>query len=100
MCENCVPKHWMYEQHMLLSRKRVGRNEDVLYRFTMGSSRICVVEDYGKTGKVHDKTNFAQWKSDDKHLTVRLWMWKVMFRRLILEPEESHVEIVTRVRSI
>ena len=26
--------------------------------------RICVVEDYGKTGQVHDKTNFAQWKSD------------------------------------
>jgi L-arabinonolactonase len=26
--------------------------------------KICVVEDYGKIGKVHDKTPFAQWKFD------------------------------------
>ena len=26
--------------------------------------KICVVEDYGKTGQIHDKTPFAQWESD------------------------------------
>ena len=56
--------NWMYEHTCFSHEKELSETKMYFTDSRWDPPRICVVEDYGKTGQVHDKTNFAQWKSD------------------------------------